>query len=261
MAKNNGNRRTTVQRPRKRRRKRHSRIFNMKSLLIIFIVVGLVAWNYSVRTFPIFNIKTIEVENNEVATKNDIIARSGIFVGDNIMSFSKRKASKAIEEIEVVKNARIHRRYPSKVVIHIDEEESFFIISQDDAYYEVERSGRVISKSDSVNRFDVPLLTGVEIEKLKAKDNVFEKNMPKMETVRNVFEYLKKEDLLDMLSQYHVTKEGKNYLYFENGSVIRFTKYEAFNEHRDFVKYFLREMNKKQKIELVEGIDPTYSKF
>lgn len=255
------NRRTTVERPRKRRRRRHSRIFNFKSLLIIFIVVFLAVWNYSVRTFPMFNIKTIEVKNNEVAIKNDIITRSGIFVGDNIMSFSKRKASNAIEEIPVVKKASIHRKYPATVVINITEEESFFILGIEDNYYEVERNGKIISQDKSLTRFDVPLVDGIPIENVKVKDNVFKMKEPKMETVRNVLEFLKEEDLLDDLSQYHVSKEGKNYLYFENGSMIKFVKYEGFNEHKDFVKYFLKDMNKKQKVELVEGVDPIYSKM
>ena len=230
-------------------------------MLIILTVAVLIGWSYCSRNLEAFNIKEIEVRDNVVSNKNDIIAKSGIFTGDNIMSFSKRKAKKGIKEIPIIKDVRISRRYPSKVVIDVEEEESYFIMEMDGAYYEIEKNGKVIAKDSSITRFDEPLITGIEIEKLKVKDNVFEKSESRLETVKNVLDYLDEEKIIDRLSEYYISKDGKSSLYFENGSVVSFRKYEAFSEHKDFVVYFIKEINKKQKLELVEGVDPTYSKL
>ena len=40
---------------------------------------------------PLFNIKTIEVEENELISKNEIISLSQIQIDENIFKFNKRK--------------------------------------------------------------------------------------------------------------------------------------------------------------------------
>ena len=115
-------------RPRKRRRKRRSRFFNSKSMLIILILIIIVTGVIFVTTSDLFNIESVEVENVQVANENEIVARSGIIEGENIYSFSASKAEDAIEEITVIKKAKIHRRYPSTIVIEIEERSPFFIV-------------------------------------------------------------------------------------------------------------------------------------
>ena len=108
-------------RPRKKRRKKRRRFFNPKSLLIIFIFIIIIVGALFVTSSDIFNIENVEVENNQISNKQEIIARSGIIEGENIYSFSVGKAEDEIERITIVKKAKIHRKFPSTVVIEIEE--------------------------------------------------------------------------------------------------------------------------------------------
>ena len=248
-------------RPRKKRRKRRSRFFNSKSLLIIFVLLIVVIGAIFVTTSDLFNIESIEVENNQIATKEEIIARSGILEGENIYSFSASKAEEAIEQIIVVKKANIHRKYPNTIVIDIEEKSPFFILQQSKTYYDVDEDGKVISSSNTLVRYDVPIVTGIEVKDIEEGTNLFEMDDMKIQTLKQVFEFLKENELLKNVSQFYVNKDGEYNLYFTNGSVIQFASYTAFSYHEDFIKYFIQNMDMKQKVELIEGVNPIYSKI
>ena len=248
-------------RPRKKRRKRRSRFFNSKSLLIIFVLLIVVIGAIFVTTSDLFNIESIEVENNQIATKEEIIARSGILEGENIYSFSASKAEEAIEQIIVVKKANIHRKYPNTIVIDIEEKSPFFILQQSKTYYDVDEDGKVISSSNTLVRYDVPIVTGIEVKDIEEGTNLFEMDDMKIQTLKQVFEFLKENELLKNVSQFYVNKDGEYNLYFANGSVIQFASYTAFSYHEDFIKYFIQNMDMKQKVELIEGVNPIYSKI
>ncbi|MCO8193160.1 cell division protein FtsQ/DivIB [Anaerofustis sp. NSJ-163] len=248
-------------RPRKKRRKRRSRFFNSKSLLIIFVLLIVVTGAIFITTSDLFNIESIEVENNQIATKEEIIARSGILEGENIYSFSASKAEEAIEQITVVKKANIHRKYPNTIVIDIEERSPFFILQQSKTYYDVDEDGKVISSSNTLVRYDVPIVTGIEVKDIEEGTNLFDMDDVKIQTLKQVFEFLKENDLLKNVSQFYVNKDGEYNLYFTNGSVLQFANYTAFSYHEDFVKYFIQNMDMKQKVELIEGVNPIYSKI
>ena len=60
-------------RPRKKRRKKRRRFFNPKSLLIIFIFIIIIVGALFVTSSDIFNIENVEVENNQISNKQEII--------------------------------------------------------------------------------------------------------------------------------------------------------------------------------------------
>ncbi|WP_290776359.1 FtsQ-type POTRA domain-containing protein [Anaerofustis sp.] len=248
-------------RPRKRRRKRRSRFFNSKSMLIILILIIIVTGVIFVTTSDLFNIESVEVENVQVANENEIVARSGIIEGENIYSFSASKAEDAIEEITVIKKAKIHRRYPSTIVIEIEERSPFFIVQDGKEFFEVDEEGKVLSSSDTLVRYDVPLVTGIKVKDIKKGVELFKLEDIKLDTLNQVFAFLKEKELLKSVSQFYVSKDGKYNLYFSNGSVIQFANFAAFSYHEDFVVYFIKNMDMKQRVELIEGVNPIYSKI
>lgn len=248
-------------RPRKRKRKRRSRFFNSKSLLIIFVLLIIVTGVIFVTTSDLFNIASIEVLNNQISNKEEIIARSGILEGENIYSFSASKAEKAIEDINVIKSANIHRKFPNTIVIDIEERSPFFILQQSGLYYDVDEDGNVLSSSKTLTRYDVPIVTGISIKDIEEGMNVYIDDDIKIQTLKQVFEFLNEKELKTKVSQFYIDKDGGYNIYFANGSVIQFSSLTAFSYHENFVVYFIKNMDRKQKVELIEGVNPIYSQI
>lgn len=248
-------------RPRKKRRKKRRRFFNPKSLLIIFIFIIIIVGALFVTSSDIFNIENVEVENNQISNKQEIIARSGIIEGENIYSFSAGKAEDEIERITIVKKAKIHRKFPSTVVIEIEERSPYFILQEEKTFYDVDDEGKVISSSDTLTRYDVPIVTGIKVKDLEEGKKLFDLNDVQVQTLKQVFEFLKENEMLKKVSQFYVDGSGKYNLYFENGSVLQFSNFSAFSYHKSFVLYFIKNMDMKQKVELIQGVNPIYSKI
>ena len=77
-----------------------------------------------------------------------------------------------------------------------------------------------------------------------------------------LYQYIFEEnEMLKKVSQFYVDGSGKYNLYFENGSVLQFANFSAFSYHKSFVLYFIKNMDMKQKVELIQGVNPIYSKI
>jgi len=248
-------------RPRKKRRRRRSRFFNPKSLLIIFVLIIIIVGALFITTSDLFDIENIEVQDNQIATKEEIIARSGIIEGENIYSFSAGRAESEIEKINIVKKANVKRKYPSTIIIEIEERSPYFILQDGQVFYDVDSAGKVISEANTLTRYDVPIVTGIKVKDIEEGKKLFEIDSIKIQTLKQVFEFLSEKEVLSKVSQFYVDADGKYNLYFENGSVLKFANFTAFSYHKNFVLYFIKNMDMKQKVELIDGVNPIYSKI
>lgn len=143
------------------RRKRSNRRFIIY-LTIFLILIGLVIYFQS----PLSNVRSIEVEGNQIAEENAIIETSSIVQGENIWAIDRGEAEAHIEELEEVQEASISRSLPGRVVIDITEQERVGYVASEETYIPVLTTGAVLrDKPTDQIPSDAPLLQGFSDEK------------------------------------------------------------------------------------------------
>lgn len=97
-----------------------------------------------------FKVEHIEVSGVEQYTALDIQEASGLKEGDNLMTFSRPgAAAKILEKLPYVGNVRIGIRLPNTVLIQITEVQvTYSIKAQDDSWWFISSSGRVVGKAE-----------------------------------------------------------------------------------------------------------------
>lgn len=96
-----------------------------------------------------FRVEHIQVSGMDQYTAWDISQASGIQQGDSLFSLELPGAAARIKELDYVKDVRIAIKLPNMVIIEITEVRvSYAIRAQDNEWWMVDSSGRVIAKAD-----------------------------------------------------------------------------------------------------------------
>ena len=169
---------------------------------IIFIIIIL--------SSSLFNIKNINIVNNNILSEDDIINLSRIEKNNNIFKFNSKKAVNNIETNAYVENAKIVRRLPATVEIIIKERIPTFMLQYADTFVYINNQGYMLEVSNE--KQNIPVLVGctTELKDIKAGNRINEEDLKKMNTVIKIFEIAKSNDLANLITKIDVT-DTKNY--------------------------------------------------
>ena len=117
----------------------------IKSLVLLVILVGGCAFAL---TSPIFNIKTIEVLNNNIVSSEEIISLSELKTGENIFQFSKIKTKNKIKENAYIESLQIHRKIPNTIQINVEEREPKYSVEFMGKYAYINTQGYILEISE-----------------------------------------------------------------------------------------------------------------
>ena len=147
----------------KQEKKRRKRIKKIKFFLKIFLLVGIIAGSITFAlTSPIFNIKNINVINNNIIPSDTIISLSGLKTEENIFKFYKGNVIKKIKENPYVESIEIHRKLPATIEIDVKERVATYNIDYMGKYAYINNQGYILEISeDSKN---MPVIQGIETD-------------------------------------------------------------------------------------------------
>jgi hypothetical protein len=134
------------------------------------ITTGSVAgWRW-MRTGARFAIRTIEVTGVHRASRDDLVARSGLERGQNIFSVNTASAAAAVGRAEWVRHVRVTRALPDTVVVAVEEREPFAVLSAGGLTV-VDSDGEKIKDASSADGLDLPVLSGLASEGAASDDH------------------------------------------------------------------------------------------
>ena len=111
-----------------------------------------------------FRVENIQVSGLDQYTAWDISQASGIQEGDSLFSLSLPGAAARIQELDYVKEVRIGIKLPNTVIIDVVEiRVSYAIKAQDNSWWLVDSSGRVIDKADETALAKATKVLGVHL--------------------------------------------------------------------------------------------------
>ena len=177
----------------KKRKKRNKRIkFILKIIVLIGLIAGAVIFAL---TSPIFNIKDIQVSNNEQLSSDTIISLSKLTKGNNIFKFRKNDVIKNIKENAYVENIEISRKLPSTIQIKIEERKPIYSLDFLGKYAYINNQGYILEISE--DKKGMPVIQGISTkeEEIVPNNRLNEEDLKKLEDVIKIMNAVKENGL------------------------------------------------------------------
>lgn len=150
----------------KKRIKRKRRLNILKRLMLLVILVSVFGvLGYAFREALVngdFNVKEIEVEGNEILSKEKIIEISGIEEGQNIFLVNLNDVRSSLNHAIITDQLLIEKKLPGKITIKVTDRPVLLAIQQDGKFYYADENLKIITVSDELAEESVPLVSGLE---------------------------------------------------------------------------------------------------
>lgn len=141
---------------RRRRRGRFGFLYKLLSFLIIFaaILVGCVAF---------FRVNHVEVTGNSRYTAEEIIAASGVEIGDNLFLVNRPQTAQSIlRKLPYVESAAPVHVLPDTVELHITECVPAAALRIDGVWWLMDARGKLLDQGEKSLAGDLPVVSGLQ---------------------------------------------------------------------------------------------------
>lgn len=156
-----------------------------------------------------FRLESIEIEGNKGLTQEEIIAISGIEEDANVLAVSlDRTRDRLLCDLRI-ENVEATRILPNKIRLIVTERNPIFYATGSLGFLEIDRQGTVLAVHKSMNRMDVPVLTGRQLSDLYVGDVCDDADL------KQVSDYLANlpEDVLKQISEINIQDPHQVYAY------------------------------------------------
>lgn len=149
-----------ARRSNKRRRRNRGRfgfLYKMMSLVVILLVLG-------AGCVVFFHVEEITVSGQERYTGEEIMAQSGIAVGDNLFLIRRQRAAqKIVSVLPYVDEVSIHRALPAGVVITVTECHPVAVLEGNGSWWMIDAKGKILEEVATSQQAGVATVTGLTV--------------------------------------------------------------------------------------------------
>ena len=121
---------------------------------------------------PIFNIRSISVDGNQVVTQEQIVEKLQPLIGENLLRTTDGKITKMLQEIPYVDSVDVQKKlFPPSVEVTVTEYSPAAIVRSGGKNLTVSSSLKVLEELN-VARNKLPVVTGIEIQSANIGENM-----------------------------------------------------------------------------------------
>lgn len=199
--------------PRKKRRYRGGNYILYYILAGIIVTVVMIVLSNTV----LFKCGEIEVVGNKRYSAQEIAARSGLNIGDNLLhADTSAAAERIVSSLAYVDKAEVKKAFPTKFTVTVTEAEKWFAISQNGVTATISRMGKIIEQG---NTDGLTVVKGFEAESIETGKWLKSKTDGKDEIPQLVFDAAEKAGL-EKLDEIDMTDKFAVKLSVDGGRVI-----------------------------------------
>lgn len=227
----------------KKRRKIYRRI--KKIIEILFLLGILIGALIFFLMSDIFNIKSINVENNEKISTETYVSLSGIQLEENIFSISKRNSIENIKTNAYVEEVKIKRKLPDTILITTQERKTAYILKYGNAYAYIDNNGYILEINDEI--LEVPMITGIttETQEITPGNRLNEEDLYRLDDVIKIIDSLKTYEIYDALTSIDISnKENYKVVFEREGKVAYIGDTSDLSTKMLYIKYIIQEQKK-----------------
>ena len=192
-----------------KKKKKRRKIFRIiKALMIIFILIGGIAYFL---LSPIFNITNIKVDGNEKISSEEIISLSQLKKGENIFKINKQETREKIKQNAYIDTVEIKRTLPDMLTIAVTERTATYQINFANLYMLINNQGYMLEATE-MNK-NMPVIVGIATseEDIKAGNRLCVDDLEKLEDVLKISESAKSNNLDQLITKIDITNK-KDYV-------------------------------------------------
>lgn len=193
------------------KKKKRIKLILKLSALVIIIIAGIIFALVS----PIFNIKEIDVSNNEQINTEIIISLSQLNLGQNIFKFNKNKVNKNIKTNAYIESAEIKRKLPNKVQIQIEERKKEYNVEFLNGYAYINNQGYILQISEEKQA--LPTIQGISTpdEQIVEGNRLNSEDLEKLEVIIQIMNICKNYELDSKITNIDISTKDEYTLYLE----------------------------------------------
>lgn len=196
-----------------RRNKRNKKVKNiLKIILLLGVIIGGTIFSM---TSPIFNIKEIQVTNNNITPSDTIISLSELKLDENIFKFNKYNVKNKIKENAYIEDVKIHRKIPNVVQIEITQRQPKYSIDFMGKYAYINSQGYILEVTDTNN--GLPIIQGISTneEEIVPNSRLNEDDLTSLENIIKIMDIAKENNLDTKVTSIDITNKNQYSIYIQ----------------------------------------------
>lgn len=193
------------------KKKKRIKLMLKFTALLIIIIAGIIFALVS----PIFNIKEIDVSNNNQINTETIISLSQLNLGQNIFKFNKNKVNKNIKTNAYIESVEIKRKLPNKVQIQIEERKQEYNVEFLNGYAYINNQGYILQISEEKQA--LPTIQGISTpdEQIVEGNRLNSEDLEKLEVIIQIMNICKNYELDSKITNIDISTKDEYTLYLE----------------------------------------------
>ena len=193
------------------KKKKRIKLMLKFTALLIIIIAGIIFALVS----PIFNIKEIDVSNNEQIKTETIVSLSQLNLGQNIFKFNKNKVNKNIKTNAYIESIEIKRKLPNKVQIQIEERKQEYNVEFLNGYAYINTQGYILQISEEKQA--LPTIQGISTpdEQIVEGTRLNSEDLEKLEVIIQIMNICKNYELDSKITNIDISTKDEYTLYLE----------------------------------------------
>ncbi|MGE0324037.1 MAG: cell division protein FtsQ/DivIB [Polyangiaceae bacterium] len=135
----------------------------LSGILVVLGAALALAWGlqrYALTT-PRFAIQKLDVTGTLRRAPDQLSKQAGVKVGDNLFAVDTEVAERRLLEDPWIASAKVERRIPATLAIHVEEREAQAIASIGGSLYLVSREGEPFKQAEDGDPRDLPVISGI----------------------------------------------------------------------------------------------------
>lgn len=211
------------------------------ALLLVLLIGGLVYFFLS----PIFNVKAIEVINNNHISSEQIINASEISLNENMFKFSKREVKNKILSNPYIEKVTIKRNiFTDKVQIDVKERTATMMLDYGNSYVYINNQGYILEISSI--KIDSPILKGyvTPLEDVKPGKRLNNDDLERLEDVLRIIEAANSKGIGELITNIDISSKKGYIIYLESEDK---TVYLGDDKNLSTKMLYVKEMLEREK--------------
>jgi cell division septal protein FtsQ len=137
--------------------KKNKKLLKLKILLLLIIIIAIII---IVLSSSLFNLKNIEVTNNNIVSSDIIEKLSELENDTNIFKINTNSVIEKIKKNSYIESVKIKRKLPDTIEIEVTERVRKYMLQVADSYIYINNQGYMLEIS--TEKLDLPIIIGFE---------------------------------------------------------------------------------------------------
>jgi cell division septal protein FtsQ len=130
-------------------------------LSVLFILALIASSSYMTLRMGIFIVQKVDLTGNKRVSSREILKRSGLREGESNIFFFEKQVEDEIKKNPWIKSVSVHKEFPKKVTIEVEEEDVYCIVLSDNGRPQyMSKTGRILGSGNFDMGLDFPVLIG-----------------------------------------------------------------------------------------------------